>query len=156
MSSAIAKLLGAFSGAKIDYVPYSMDDVVIMYGIPPFKVGSVDYVFAQHANAEARLVMGLNAEGVFVNNKNKSGIIEFGLLNGSLSGGAIQVANMTGIPFPVAITDKSSKGTSTVLGSACRMIATPGWRRALFPGLTIYTLHTPRLLISQGVRLPAS
>lgn len=156
MSSAIAKLLGAFSGAKIDYVPYSMEDVVIMYGIPPFKVGSLDYVFAQRANPEARMVMGLNAKGVFVNNRNKSGIIEFGLQNGSLSGGAIQVANLTGIPFPVAVTDKSSKGTSTVLGSACRMIQTPGWRRALFPDLTIYTLHTPRLLISQGVRIPAS
>ncbi len=156
MSSAIAKLLGAFTGGKVDYVPYSMDDVVIMYGVPPFKVGGIDYVFAQRTNDEVRMVMGLNGKGVFIENKNKSGIIEFGLQNGSLSGGAIQVANMTGIPFPVAITDKSSKGTSTVLGSACRLIQTPGWRRDLFPGLTIYTLHTPRLLISQGVRIPAS
>ena len=156
MSTAIAKLLGAFSGAKIDYVPYSMEDVVIMYGIPPFKIGGLDYVFAQRANPDAAMVMGLNAKGIFVDNRNKSGIIEFGLQNGCLSSGAVQVANMTGIPFPVIVTDKSSAGTSTVLGSGCRVIETPGWRRALFPTLTIWTLHTPRLLISQGVRIPAS
>lgn len=155
MSAAIAKLLGAFTGGKIDYLPHDIGNVKIMYGLPPVKLGGFDYVMAYRTNREASLVMSLTTSGVFVNNRNKAGIIEFGLLEGSLSGGAVQIANMTGIPFPVAITDTSSMGTSTVLGSACRAIRTPEWRRALFPSLTIYTLHTPRLLISQGVRLPA-
>lgn len=155
MSAAIAKLLGAFTGEKVDYVPYDIENTKIYYGVPPFKIGGFDYVFARRNNPETGMIMGLTGTGVFVDNINKSGIIEIGLQNGSLSGGAMQIANLTGIPFPITITDTSSKGTSTVLGTACRLTKTPEWRRALFPSLTIYTLETPNLLISQGVRIPA-
>ena len=151
MSSAIAKLVSGFKGDAVDYVPYDLDNVKIMYGLPPFKVGGFDYVFASRLSPDARLVMSLNNTGVFVNNQNKSGIIEIGLLNGCFSSGLIQIANAVGIPFPVVITDTSTLGTSTVLGTACRAVETPEWRRELFPSLTVYTLWTPRLLISQGV-----
>jgi len=61
--------------------------------------------------------------------------------------------DFTGIPFPIAVTDLDSAGTSTVIASACRLIGTPEWRRSRLPGIKIYTFGTPMLKISDGLRM---
>jgi len=155
MSAALAKIIGAFTGDIIAYLPYDINDTKIFYGVPPVKMGGFDFVSARHTNPQSQLVMSLGGGGVFVENINKAGVIEIGLLNGALSAAAIQIMELTGIPTPITITDLSSKGTSTVFGAACKLIGTPEWRRDLQPSLTIYTFECPNLLVSQGVRLPA-
>lgn len=121
--------------------------------MPPVPFIGLQYVYVQHNSPQTRLFMGLSGHGVFVENKNSSGIIEIGLLSGSVSIAGIQVLELTGIPFPIAITDLDSGGTSTVVASACRRVSTPVWRRQAMPGIEVITLATPQLIISEGLRL---
>jgi hypothetical protein len=140
---------------NVDYLPYNMSEVQVMFGAPPIPIKGLAYVLADHLQQQTRLIMGLSGTGVFVSNRNKSGIIEFGLLDGVMSNAAIQVLNLTGIPFPIAITDNTTGGTSTVLGAKCRLIKTPAWRRDRLPRVNIFTFYTDFLAISHGVRLSA-
>lgn len=141
-------------GGRVDYMPHNIKDTTVMYGIPPFLVGGLDYVFARYTNAQNKLVMSLNAKGVFVRNRNKSGIIEFGILNGTATGAGIQLAEMPGIPFPIIVSDSSTGGTGTCVALKCKRVGTPEWRRGASPGLDIYTFESSTLLISTGTRLP--
>jgi len=135
-----------------NYVAYDFEKVQLMFGVPPAPIKGLSYIFADYYQQQSKLVMSLNGKGVFVANKNKSGIIEFGLLDGVVSNGVVQVTDMTGIPIPIAITDGTTTGTSTIIGTACRLIKTPAWRKERLPGVNIYTFSTPVLLISHGVR----
>ena len=148
----IGKIKDVF-GDKVNYKPYDLRDTVIMYGVPPVPIKGLEYVYAQHMQPRTKLVMSLTGDGVFVGNQNQAGIIEIDIMTGSVSCAGIEVMELTGIPFPMAITDKSTAGTSTVLASACRRVGTPEWRREAFPGISVFTFATPRLLISDGLRM---
>jgi hypothetical protein len=141
---------------QLAYLPYSINDVAVAFGAPPAPIVSLDYVFARHNAPQNKMFSSLTGSGVFVVNANQSGIVEFGIMNGSISAGVIEVAQTLGIPFPITITDLSSGGTSSVLATACREVETPEWRREAFPGVRVYTFETPRLLIFHGIRLPQS
>lgn len=153
MSSDIIKnIKNAFSDRPF-YKPYNIKNTSIMYGIPPVPIRGLQYIFAQHTNPRTALIMGLTGSGVFVGNKNQSGIIEIGILEGTVSGGGIQLLELTGIPFPIMVTDTTSGGTSTVIATACRLVGTPQWRRDRLPDIKPYTFAVENLAISDGVRL---
>jgi len=140
---------------EVDYIPHDIRDVLVLYGLPPVPVYGLEYVFARHNEPQTRLVMSLTGKGVFVPNQNKSGVIEFAVLNGTVTGAGIQIVEMLGMPFPMVITDKSSGGLSTVVALSARLIGTPEWRREALPGLDIYTFACDDLFISTGLRLSA-
>lgn len=154
-ATAIAKLLGKFDQLQqIDFLPYSINDIDIKYGVPPVPVIGLHRVSARYQNNQKKLFKSLTGGGVFASNANQSGFIEFEILNGSPTCGGVQLMSLTGIPFPITVVDLNSGGTSTVISSACQQTVTPEWRKEATPGTIIYTFETPRLLISQGVRLP--
>lgn len=155
MTAALIKAVKGLMGDKVDYMPHSLANAVVLYGVPPVPVRGLDYVFARYKHPQNRLVMSLNGKGVYVSNNNKSAIIEFGILNGTVTGAGVQIAELVGIPFPIILTDKTSGGTSTCIALSCRRVGTPEWRREKLPGVDIYTFETDRLLMSTGVRLPA-
>lgn len=137
---------------KIDYTPYSFTDVKVLLGAPPMPVVGLDFVSARSVNPPRKRFQGLTGKAVFVSNNNQAGIIEFGTLSGSLSQGYIEIMQLTGIPYPIIIGDVS--GTGGVIATACQLVETPEWRRALRPELTLYTFETARMFVQHGIRLP--
>lgn len=152
LAGLVAKVKNAFS-EEPNFRPYDIRRTVITYGIPPIPLRGIQYVFARHNVQQNKLIMGLSGQGVFVSNQNQSGIIEFGILNGSVACAEIELMELTGIPMPIVLTDLDTDGTSTVLASGCRRTGSPEWRRELLPGIDVYTFETPLLLISDGLRL---
>ncbi len=153
MSNDIINALHRFFGDNVNYLPYSMANVAAFAGNPYEPIVGLQYIWARHDEPQTTLVMSLNSKGAFLANNNKSGTIEIAVLGESFSAGKLQIADFTGIPFPIFVTDTTTGGTSYVLGSACRRVDTPTWRRNLAPSLNIYTFATERLFISDGVRL---
>ncbi|MCK5610778.1 hypothetical protein KAR91_53390 [Candidatus Pacearchaeota archaeon] len=152
MSNALIRAVQDSLGGAVDYLPYNINDTIVTYGTPPIPLKGLEYVMATHNNAQVRLIMSLTAKGVFVGNLNGAGIIEVGLMADCASAGAIQAYSFTGVPMPIFSTDAKTGGTSLVAAAECRLIKTPPWRRALAPGITIFTFSTPRLIINHGVR----
>ncbi len=140
---------------RVDFLPYNLRDVLVLYGVPPTPIKGLGYVFARHNRSQTRLVMGLSGKGVYLNSKNKSGIIEFATMTGSGTGGIVQLFELTGIPMPIIVQDIASGGTSLATAPSCRRIGTPEWRREKFPGVDIFTFACDNLVISDGVRLRA-
>jgi len=139
-------------GEHVNYRAYNLRDTKILFGVPPVPIKGIDYIMAQHLESQNNLVMGLTGKGVFVSNNNKSGIIEIGLMAGSVSCAVMEVATLAGIPFPIFVNDNKSYGTSNVVATECKRIGTPQWRRSAVPGLEIFTFHTPLLVMSGGIR----
>lgn len=152
MSTNIIKQINKLIG-EVNYAPYNLKDTTVMLGTPQVPMVGLQYCFARFNSPRRRLIQSLNTKGVFVSNLNTAGTMEIGLLSGTVSNGQIQAMQLTGIPFPIVMVDEKSGATSSAIGTACQLIATPEWRRAAFPGVTVYTFETARLIISHGIRL---
>lgn len=137
---------------SVNYIPYNITDTSITLGIPQIPITGFQYVWANFDAPQKVMVKSLNGKAIWVSNSNKTGTIEFALLPGTLSNGQIEIMTLTGIPFPISIVDKSTGGTSRVLGVSCQLVSTPEWRRDLMPGLNVYTFATNRLEIFHGIR----
>lgn len=146
----IKKVVGAVD--RVDYVSYNFKDVLFLYGAPPINVSGLHYVFARHNFPQRKMIMDLRAKGFAASNRNKSGIIEFGILEGSISTAAIEVIQLTGIPAPINVIDRSSNGLSTVTCKSAVQVGTPEWRREKLPGISVYTFETAELYIARGPR----
>ena len=150
---ALIKEISKHFGDFPVYKAHNLREVTFLYGTPPVRIVGLQYVLARHNYQQTIPKQCLTGKGVFLANKNNSGIIELGIMTGSASCAGIQVMDFTEIPFPISVSDGTSGGTSTVVASACRRIGTPEWRREKEPGLTIFTFYATRLLISDGLRL---
>lgn len=156
MSSAkLAKILDALSSSpEVQYTRWNFNDTKIALGAPPFPLDGLDSIVVRHAAPQAKLFQCLTGGGVFASNANQSGTITIGVAQWAIANGAFQIANLTGIPFPVIIEDISSGGTGTVIATACRQTENPDWVRRALPEVYMYTFSTPRLLISHGIHMP--
>jgi len=155
--SELIKQINKLQPRDVNYIPYNLKkDTIITYGTPPVPIVGLESFSATYLQPRSKLVMCLTGKGVFVSNQNRSGLIELVLLSGSVSCGAIQALEAVGIPMPLGAIDNKSAGTSFMLGSACRLIQTPPWRRAARPDRVVFTFHTPRLIVSTGIRLQLS
>lgn len=152
MSTNIIKAINKLVG-RVNYAPYNLKDTTVMLGIPQLPIVGLQYCWARHTAPRRRRIQCMTGKGVFVSNLNTAGVMEIGILSGTVSNGQIQAMQLTGIPYPVIMIDEKSGGTSSAIGTACQLIATPEWRRAAFPGITVYTFETARLIISHGIRL---
>jgi hypothetical protein len=149
---SLIKTINQSSRKRPRFIPHNIKEVEVFYGLPPVRVEGLQYVSGRHNNPQTRRIPSLTGHGAFVSNLDKSGIIEIGVLDGSSTCASIQVTDALGIPFPIAVTDLNTAGTSTLAGSACRLVGTPEWRRGLFPGSKIYTFEVDALMISDGLR----
>lgn len=154
MTSTLAKILTGDILDRVVYTPHNMSNVRLFYGVPPVPISGLDYVFATYDNPQTYLKMGLDGKGRYIANRNRSGSIEFAIIDGSLSNGIMQLALLTGIPFPIVVTDARSGGTSFVAAGAATRVDTPQWRKELTVGMQVYTFKTAQLFMSAGVKLP--
>ena len=155
ISKALAQKISEYvPGIEVAYYPWNINDTKVIYGDPLSHIKDVEYVSCRFNRPQTKLFKSLGSSGVFVSNRNQSGIIEIGIANWSLSVGQIELAGLTGIPFPITIQDLLSGGTSSVIATACKQTDTPEWKRAAAPEIKVFTFETPRLLIQQGIHLP--
>jgi hypothetical protein len=154
MSGTLAKLLTGDILDRVAYAPHNMAKVRLFYGVPPVPISGLDYVFATYDNPQTMLKMGLDGKGRYIQNRNLSGTIEFGIIDGSASNGIMQLALLTGIPYPIAIIDEQSAGTSFVAAGAATRVGTPEWRKELTVGMQVYTFKTAQLFMSTGIKKP--
>jgi hypothetical protein len=152
MSTNLIKEINRLVG-RVNYAPYNLKDTMVMVGTPQVPMIGLQYCWARYTAPRRRRIQCFTCKGVFVANLNTAGVMEIAILSGTVSNGHIQAAQLTGIPFPIVMVDGKSGGTSSAIGTACQLVATPEWRRAAFPGVTVYTFETTRLVISHGIRL---
>lgn len=139
-------------GRRVVYLPYNLSKVQLTVGAPPLPITGIQYIAAFHSNPQTRRIMSLTGDGKFVSNRNQSGVIEFAVQANTVSTGVLEILNLTGVPFPVSVIDRTTGGTSAVFASKCRRVGTPEWRRALAPDAEIFTLSTTNLVRFEGVR----
>lgn len=151
--SELTKQIQEMFSDEPNFRPYNIKNNIILYGAPPVPFKGINYLYSRYNNPQTKLVMCLKGTGIFVSNRDQSGIIEVGILDGSVSCAGIQVMESTGIPFPIAVIDTDSGGLSSIAASACRRVGTPEWRRDKVVGIKTFTFETPRLFISDGLRL---
>ena len=154
-AKALAQTLGVFPKTN-DMVlkPYSFNDTKVIFGAPPFPLVGLEYVMARHVNQQTKRFQCLSGRGVFASNVNQSGIIELGFLRGSPSQFDVQLAQLSGVPFPIVLMDLASGGSSQVVATGCQLTETPEWRREALPGINVYTFETTRLFVAHGIQLP--
>lgn len=149
----ITNALNSIGGnAEVNFTPYNIKNVHIFYGLPPVPIVGLDYVEARNERPKTTLVKCLTGNAVHVDNVNQTGTIQLGLMSGSPSGGAIQLLDYTGVPFPIFIQDGNSLA-SVVIGIDCRLAETPAWRKAASPGLDIYTFSCKSVTMIHGMRV---
>jgi hypothetical protein len=151
-ATEILKLLGGHDG--LYYRAYSPTDIVISAGIPPILISGWDYVFARYNKPQIKRFPNLGGRGRFVNNIDKSGIIEIGILQGAIAGGILDILSSIGIAIPILLIDIGSGGTSGVLSTSCCRTETPEWRREAIPGIIPFTFEATFMTISSGIQLP--
>lgn len=139
---------------RVAYKPHNMSKVRLFYGAPPVPISGLDYVFATYDNPQTYLKMGLDGKGRYIQNRNMSGSIEFGILDGAASNLEMQAWLLTGIPYPIVVADERSGGTSFVAAGAATRVDTPQWRKELTVGIQVYTFKTAQLIMSAGMKLP--
>ncbi len=149
----IAQLLKVAGDENINYEPYDLRQIDVFYGLPPIPIKGISYINAQYTAPRTKLVSSLNGGGVHVDNSNIGGVVELGVMAGSVSGGAIQVMGLLAQPFPIIIEERTSGGSATVVATECRLADTPVWRREARPGIDVYTFTAPLIAIVNGMRL---
>ena len=152
MSLTLIKAVNLFRKDEPNYTPYDFSKIEVIVGTPPIILRGIEYLSARHQASQDRLVMGLGGSGTFVSNYNQSGEIEFGIMASTAHTAALEILQMTGVPLPITVIDRTTNGTGLVTATACRRVGTPQWIRRLAPELEIFTYHTPRLLMIGGVR----
>lgn len=149
----LTSLLNSFGDVEnINFVPHDIRNTKVFYGLPPVPFVGVEFVEAKHDAPRTRMVKCLTGGGVHVDNKNSAGEISIGLMEGTVTGGAVEVMNFTGIPFPIFIQDLGS-AASVVIALDCRLVETPPWKRAATPGIDVYTFSTKSMFMLHGIRL---
>lgn len=139
---------------EIPIEAYRFTDSKVLLGVPPAPLVGLDYLSVRYISPRTKRFSCLSGKSTFVSNVNKSGVVEIGMMAGSLSQGFIDVNEILGVPYPIIIDDLMSGGTSQVIANQCRLVETPHWKRQAAPELTIYTFETAELDIAQGIRLP--
>ena len=153
--SLIANLANLLSGEP-NYRAYNINNTKISYGAPPHRLFGVNRFEAWHAYDHSKHFPTLGGgSGTFVTNRNLAGIIEIEIMSTTASCMTIELIEDSGVAAPIAAADLSSGGTSFCLGSACRKIKTPKWRRSAKNGFVVYTFEVARLLYKTGTMLPA-
>lgn len=151
----LAKLLGVHpESLQLELLAYSFNDTKVLIGAPLKPLLGLEYVSARHLNPQTKRFQCLSGRGVFASNTNQAGIIEIGLLRGSPAQGSIELAQLSGIPYPIIMQDIASGGSSQVVATACQMTSTPEWKREAVPGVNVFTFETTRLFIAHGLQLP--
>lgn len=89
-----------------------------------------------------------------MSNRNTSGEINLRFGQGAFSIAQMELYNAAGIPLPVVITDISSGGTASIIGTGCRIVDVGEFSREREAPLIEFRLEADRMSLFHGLRLP--
>ena len=125
LTAQVLKAVASIGAHNVNYKPYNISHTDVFYGLPPVPITGINSIRAVNTAPQTRMVPSLTGGGVHLDNINKSGLVEIGVMSGSVAGGAIQVMAAFKVPFPIIIEDSQSGGSSTVVATECRLSETP-------------------------------
>jgi hypothetical protein len=137
---------------RVNYVAHDFGKVSVQWGLPPVRFHGLSRVVAYRTTPETKMFGCLTGKAVFGSSVNWFGAVEIDILEKSISSAAIEVLNLTGVAFPILISDETTSNTSLAAGAAARLVATPPLRASRTPGLTTYTWEVDKLIINHGAR----
>jgi hypothetical protein len=151
----IAEVLGLYPQTEdINQLPYYFPDTKVMFGVPPVPLSGLDSVRVRFITPRAKRFPSLGGGACFLSNRNTSGEISLRFGQGAFSVAQIELFNAAGIPVPMVITDISSGGTASVIGTGCRLVDVGEFVREKEAPLVEFKLEADRMTMYHGLRLP--
>jgi len=153
--STIAEVLGDNSFiAGYPQLPYCFTDTVVTYGSPLVPMSGLDSVKCRFLQPRAKRFSSLGGGAAFLSNRNTGGLIELRFLQGSFSVAIVEMFNASGVPMPCVISDISTGGTASVIGTGCRVTDIGEFAREGEAPLVTIILEADRMVLFNGLRLP--
>ena len=151
----IAEILGLYPQTEdIHQLPYCFTDTLVMFGAPMNKLSGLDSVRCRFLAPRAKRFPSLGGGACFLRNRSTSGEINLRFGQGSFSVANVELLNAAGIPMPIVVSDISSGGTGTVIGTACSLIDVGEFIREGEAPLVEFRFETDRMSLFHGLRLP--
>ena len=151
----VAEILGLYpQTGDVNQLPYCFTDTKVLFGVPPVPLSGLDSVRCRFAAPRAKRFSSLGGGACFLSNRNTGGEIHLIFGQGAFSIAQVELQNASGIPIPIVISDISSGGTATILGTACRLIDVGEFVREQETPLIEFKLEADRMVLFHGLRLP--
>jgi hypothetical protein len=151
----VAEVLGLYPQTEdIAQLPYYFLDTKVMLGVPLGHLSGLDSIRVRFIAPRARRFPSLGGGACFLSNRNTSGEINLRFGQGAFSVAQIELFSAAGIPVPMVITDISSGGTASVIGTGCRLVDVGEFVREKEAPLVEFKLEADRMTMYHGLRLP--
>jgi hypothetical protein len=150
---AVCQALDLMPTGPLNFKPFDFEDLVIFYGTPPIQLRGLDSIEAKRHHPQAKFFPKFGGGGRFLSNQNISGEVKLRFIAASWSLGYLEIFDFFGADNSLLVTDIGSGGTSTIVGSACKMTDKGTWSRADGTPIVEITLEADRLWFFHGVRL---
>jgi hypothetical protein len=151
----VAEILGIYpQTGDVNQLAYCFTDTAVILGVPPVPLGGLDSVRCRFIAPRAKRFPSLGGGACFLSNRNTSGEINLRFMQGAFSVANVELQNASGIPIPIIISDKSSGGTASVIGTACRVIDVGEFVREGEAPLIEFKIEADRMVMFHGLRLP--
>jgi len=138
----------------VNQFPYCFSDTAVMVGWPLTPLAGLDFVKCRFVSPRAKRFSSLGGGACFLSNRNTGGEIELRFLQGAFSLSHLELFGAAGIPIPMVVSDISSGGTASVIGTGCRIVDYGDFTRAeKAPNVTM-KLEADRMILFHGLRLP--
>ena len=151
----IAEIIGLYpQTSDINQVPYCFTDTKVMFGAPPVPLSGLDSVRIRFIAPRVKRFSSLGGNACFLSNRNTSGeiILRFG--QGAFSIAQMELMNALHMSIPLVVFDKSSGGTSIIIGNACRVVDVGEFIREGEAPFVEFKLEADQLVLSHGLRVP--
>ena len=151
---SIATALGLLpQDERTQFKAYDSKDLLLLFGAPSVQLSGLHRLRIRRLHPRAKFYSGLGGGGAFLSNRNTSGELELTFHGSAWSLAHIEIFDAIGAPQPIMISDLGTGGTSTVIGSACRVVDIGDWQRGKeIPPVTVI-MKTERLYYFHGARL---
>lgn len=151
-----AEILGFYpQTGDVNQLPYCFTDTVVVVGALFTPLSGLDRVKCRFLHPRVKRFSSLGGGGSFLSNRNTGGEIELVFAQGAFAMAHMELFDYTGIPAPIVISDISSGGTATVIGTGCRVVDKGEFlREKEAPPITV-TIEADRMVLMHGLRLPS-
>lgn len=149
----IAEYLGKYlPSEEMNLLPYCFTDTKVMFGSPLKPVIGLDSIRCRFLAPRAKKFSSLGGGACFLSNRNTGGEIILRYLP-SFSVAFTELINASGVSVPIIMSDVSSGGTATVIGTACRLVDVGEFAREQEISLVEFKFQSDRMTMFHGLRL---
>ena len=151
----IANILSLSPSEETPLLEYCFTDTIVMYGSPLVtRLMGLNAVRCRFLAPRAKRFSSLGGGAVFLSNRNRGGEIDLEFLQGIASLASVEMLDESGAAMPIVVQDLASGGTSTVIGTSCRVVNKGEYVRERENPVVVVTLAVSRMAMFHGLRLP--